>query len=218
VKKFFENLITENLTFKLISIVLAVFLWFFVTFKGQTETYVEVPIEFKGVPVGMEILKQNVKKINISISARERIIREIAQNNIRVIIDLSNAKLGENSMPITKSSIKIPRGAEILRIEPSIVKVYLDKKAQKMVPVRAVIVGNPEKGFIIRSIELDPSKINIEGAKKELDRIQIIKTEPIDIEGIKENISIQAKIDPEGKIFRSDKDTINVKIEIRSRN
>jgi YbbR domain-containing protein len=218
VKKFFENLITENLTFKLISIVLAVFLWFFVTFKGQTETYVEVPIEFKGVPVGMEILKQNVKKINISISARERIIREIAQNNIRVIIDLSNAKLGENSMPITKSSIKIPRGAEILRIEPSIVKVYLDKKAQKMVPVRAVIVGNPEKGFIIRSIELDPSKINIEGAKKELDRIQIIKTEPIDIEGIKENISIQAKIDPEGKIFRSDKDTINVKIEIRRRN
>jgi YbbR domain-containing protein len=179
---------------------------------------VEVPIEFKGVPVGMEILKQNVKKINISISARERIIREIAQNNIRVIIDLSNAKLGENSMPITKSSIKIPRGAEILRIEPSIVKVYLDKKAQKMVPVRAVIVGNPEKGFIIRSIELDPSKINIEGAKKELDRIQIIKTEPIDIEGIKENISIQAKIDPEGKIFRSDKDTINVKIEIRRRN
>jgi len=218
VKKFFENLITENLTFKLISIVLAVFLWFFVTFKGQTETYVEVPIEFKGVPVGMEILKQNVKKINISISARERIIREIAQNNIRVIIDLSNAKLGENSMPITKSSIKIPRGAEILRIEPSIVKVYLDKKAQKMVPVRAVIVGNPEKGFIIRSIELDPSKINIEGAKKELDRIQIIKTEPIEIEGIKENISIQAKIDPEGKIFRSDKDTINVKIEIRRRN
>lgn len=217
-KKFFENLITENLTFKLISIVLAVFLWFFVTFKGQTETYVEVPIEFKGVPVGMEILKQNVKKINISISARERIIREIAQNNIRVIIDLSNAKLGENSMPITKSSIKIPRGAEILRIEPSIVKVYLDKKAQKMVPVRAVIVGNPEKGFIIRSIELDPSKINIEGAKKELDRIQIIKTEPIEIEGIKENISIQAKIDPEGKIFRSDKDTINVKIEIRRRN
>jgi YbbR domain-containing protein len=87
-----------------------------------------------------------------------------------------------------------------------------------MVPVRAVIVGNPEKGFIIRSIELDPSKINIEGAKKELDRIQIIKTEPIDIEGIKENISIQAKIDPEGKIFRSDKDTINVKIEIRRRN
>jgi len=217
-KKFFKNLIAENLTFKLISIALAVFLWFFVTFKGQTETYVEVPIEFKGVPVGMEILKQNVKKINISISARERIIREIAQNNIRVIIDLSNAKLGENSMPITKSSIKIPRGAEILRIEPSIVKVYLDKKAQKMVPVRAVIVGNPEKGFIIRSIELDPSKINIEGAKKELDRIQIIKTEPIDIEGIKENISIQTKIDPEGKIFRSDKDIINVKIEVRRRN
>ncbi|MDI1472154.1 MAG: CdaR family protein [Thermodesulfovibrio sp.] len=217
-KKFFKNLIAENLTFKLISIALAVFLWFFVTFKGQTETYVEIPIEFKGVPAGMEILKQNVKKINISISARERIIREIAQNNIRVIIDLSNAKLGENSIPITKSSIKIPRGVEILRIEPSIVKVHLDKKSQKMVPVKAVIVGNPEKGFIIRSVELEPSQINIEGAKKELDRIQIIKTEPIDIEGIKENISIQTKIDPEGKIFRSDKDIINVKIEVRRRN
>jgi len=217
-RKFLKNLIAENLTFKLISIALALFLWFFVTFKGQTETSVEVPIEFKGVPTEMEILKQNVKKVNISISARERILKEIAQNNIRVIIDLSNAKLGENSIPITKSSLKIPRGVEIIRIEPSIVKVYLDKKALKTVPVKAVIVGNPEKGFVINSVHLEPSQINIEGAKKELDRIYNIKTEPIDIEGIKENISVIAKIDPQGKIFRTDKDTINVTIEIRRKN
>ncbi len=213
--KFFKSLISENLTIKIISVALAIFLWFFVTFRGQTETSFEIPLEFKNTPSDMEILKQSVKKITVSISARERILREIAQNDIRVIVDISNVKLGENSIPITKSSVKLPRGVEILRIDPSVVRLQIDKKEQKTVPVKALIVGTPEKGFVINSVELNPSSITIEGAKKELDRIRIIKTEPIDIEGIRDNLTIQAKIDPEGKIFRTEKDTINVTIKLR---
>ncbi|MCX8033741.1 MAG: CdaR family protein [Thermodesulfovibrio sp.] len=214
-KKIFKNILTENLTIKIISAALAVFLWFFVTFKGQTETSLEIPLEFKNTPSEMEILKQSVKKISVSISARERILREITQNDIRVIVDLSNVKLGENSIPITKSSVKLPRGIDILRIDPSVVKVYLDKKEQKTVPIKAVIVGSPQKGFVVSSVELNPPSISIEGAKREIDRIRIIKTEPIDIEDIKNNLTIQAKIDPEGKIFRTDKDTVYVTIKLR---
>lgn len=213
--RIFKNILTENLTIKIISIALAVFLWFFVTFKGQTETSLDVPLEFKNTPSEMEVLKQSAKKITVSISARERILREIAQNDIRVIVDLSNVKLGENSIPLTKSSVKLPRGVEILRIDPSTVKLYLDKKEQKAVPVKAVITGKPQKGFFISSVEINPSSINIEGAKRELDRIRLIKTEPIDIEGIKDNLTIQAKIDPEGKIFRTDKDTVYVTVKLR---
>lgn len=104
----------------------------FVTFKGQTETSIDIPIEFKNVPSDMEILRQSIKKVSVSISARERIIRELTQNNVRVVIDLSNVKIGENSLPITRSSIKLPRGTDILRIEPSLVKVVMDKRFRKL--------------------------------------------------------------------------------------
>ncbi len=106
---------------------------------------------------------------------------------MRVIVDISNVKLGENSIPITKSSVKLPRGVEILRIDPSTVKLFCrQKKSRKNIPVKAVITGKPEKGFVIDSVEVSPSNISIEGAKRELDRIRIIKTEPIDIEGLKQ--------------------------------
>lgn len=211
----FKRLFAENLTFKLISVALAIFLWFFVTFRGQTETSVEVPIEFRNTPNEMEILKQSVKKITIAISARERILKELTQNNIRVVIDLSNIRLGENLIPVTKSSVKLPRGIEILRIEPSQVKIYMDEKSQKIVPVKVILTGNPAKGFQIFSVSSEPSAIKIEGAKKELDRIRIIKTEPVDIEGANEDMTVQAKIDPGGKIFRSDKDTVYVNVKLR---
>ncbi|MEN2994037.1 MAG: CdaR family protein [Thermodesulfovibrio sp.] len=214
-KRTFRKFLSENLTFKLISIALAIFLWFFVTFKGQTETSLEVPVEFKNTPSGMEILKHNVKKVTISVSARERILKELMHNNVRVVIDLSNAKLGENLIPITKSSVKLPRGIEILRIEPSQIKIYLDEKSQKIVPVKVVLTGNPSKGFYVTSVSSEPSSIKIEGAKKELDRIRVIKTETIDIEGISEDLNIQAKINPEGKIFRTDRDTVYVNIKLR---
>ncbi|MCS7164127.1 MAG: CdaR family protein [Thermodesulfovibrio sp.] len=214
-KRTFRRFLSENLTFKIISIALAIFLWFFVTFKGQTETSLEVPIEFKNTPSGMEILKQNVKKVTISVSARERILKELMQNNVRVVIDLSNVKLGENLIPITKSSVKLPRGIEILRIEPSQIKIYLDEKSQKIVPVKVVLTGNPSKGFYVAAVSSEPSSIKIEGAKRELDRIRVIKTETIDIEGISEDLNIQAKINPEGKIFRTDRDTVYVNIKLR---
>lgn len=214
-KRGFRRFLSENLTFKIISIALAIFLWFFVTFKGQTETSLEVPIEFKNTPSGMEILKQNVKKVTISVSARERILKELMQNNVRVVIDLSNVKLGENLIPITKSSVKLPRGIEILRIEPSQIKIYLDEKSQKIVPVKVVLTGNPSKGFYVASVSSEPSSIKIEGARRELDRIRVIKTETIDIEGISEDLNIQAKINPEGKIFRTDRDTVYVNIKLR---
>ncbi len=213
--KIFKNILTENLTIKIISIALALFLWFFVTFKGQTETSLDIPLELKNTPSDMEVFKQSVKKISVSISARERILKEITQNDIRVVVDISNVKLGENSIPITKSSIKLPRGIEILRIDPSTVKLLVDKKEQKTIPVRPVITGKPAKGFIVSDIEVNPSLIRIEGAQKELDRIRLIKTEPIDIEGISESITVQAKIDPEGKIFRIDKDIVYVKVKVR---
>lgn len=213
--KIFKNIFKENLTIKIISIALALFLWFFVTFKGQTETSLDIPLEFKNTPSDMEVFKQSAKKISVSISARERILKEISQNDIRVVVDISNVKLGENSIPITKSSIKLPRGIEILRIDPSTVKLVVDKKEQKTIPVRPVIIGKPVKGFIISDIEVNPPLIRIEGAQKELDRIRLIKTEPIDIDGISESITVQVKIDPEGKIFRTDKDIVYVKIKVR---
>lgn len=213
--RFMRKMLTENTAIKVISIMISLFLWFFVTFKGQTETSIEVPLELKNTPAEMEVLRQSVRKITVSISARERILKDIAQNDVRVIVDISNVKLGENSIPITKSSVKLPRGVEILRIDPSTVKLFVDKKEQKNVPVKAVITGKPEKGFVIDSIEITPSNISIEGAKRELDRIRIIKTEPIDIEGLNNNLTIQAKIDPEGKIFRAEKDTVNVTVRLR---
>ncbi|MCS7215354.1 MAG: CdaR family protein [Thermodesulfovibrio sp.] len=215
--KVFKKLLTENLTFKLISIALAIFLWFFVTFRGQTETSVEVPVEFKNTPSGMEILKQSVRKITIAVSARERIFKELTQNNVRVVIDLSNVKLGENLIPVTKSSVKIPRGIEILRIEPSQIKIYMDEKSQKLVPVKVILTGTPAKGFNIVSVTSEPSTIKIEGAKRELEKIRSIKTEPIDIDGANEDLTIGAKIDPGGRIFRTERDTVYVTVKLSRR-
>ncbi len=214
-KKFLKTLFTENLTFKILSVAIALFLWFFVTFRGQVETSLEAPLEFKNPPSEMEILKQSARKINISVSARERILKELAQNDIRVVIDLSNVRLGENSIPITKSSVKLPRGIEILRIEPSQVKLYMDEKSYKTVPVKVRLTGSPAKGFTVVSVTSEPSQIRIEGAKKELERIHVIKTETLDIDGISEDLSFQVKIDPEGKIFRTDKDTVTVYVNVR---
>lgn len=210
-----RSFFTNNLILKVVSLAISVFLWFFVTFRGQTETSIEATLEFKNLPSQMEILKQSIKKVTLGISCRERILREISHKDVRVTIDLTNVKLGENSIPITKSSIKLPRGVEVLRIEPSTVKLYIDKRESKIVPVKVKLFGEPAKNYKILSVEVYPSTIKIEGAKREIDKIYSVKTEAIDIEGINEDLNLQVKIDPEGKVFRTDTDTVNVHLKLR---
>jgi len=91
----------------------------------------------------------------------------------------------------------------------------MDQKSHKVVPVRVVLLGNPAKGFSIVSVTSNPANLKIEGAKKELDRIRAIKTEPVDIEGINEDLRVQVKIDPEGRIFRTEKDIVEVNVAVK---
>jgi len=52
--------IFSDIGLKVLSVALAMSLWFFVTYRGQSEMAIDIPLEFKDVPKGLEILRQNI--------------------------------------------------------------------------------------------------------------------------------------------------------------
>lgn len=209
-----RRLFWENLAFKAAAVVLAIVLWVFVTSKGQTEMALSVPIEYANIPSGIEISKHTVTAAQIVVRTHESLSKNIRQENVRVSVDVSRAKKGEEIFSLKKDDVKVPYGATVTKIEPSAVKVMFEETVSKKVPVKPEITGSPEQGYAVKRVEVSPEEVDIEGAKSEVRKVGVMRTEPIDISGLTEDLKQEAKLEGKNGNIRTRIDKVNVRIRI----
>lgn len=208
--------IFSNMGIKILSVAIAISLWIFVTYRGQSEIVIDVPLEFKNVPKNLELLRQTAKQISLNISGHERFLKALRPADIRVFVDLSNAKKGESVYYLDKdNNIISPRIVKVVRMEPTSVKITFDESISKTVPVKAYIVGSPETGYRIKSVDVIPSSVEIEGAKREVAMIALLRTEPVDITEIDSDIIQNVRLNTNGRNIRTKVSEVTVKITIR---
>lgn len=206
--------IFSNIGLKVLSVILAISLWFFVAYRGQSEMVIDAPIEFKNMPAGMELLKQSIKKVSLNIMGHESILNRLRPMDIKVSVDLSNGKKGEATYYFDKNHVIIPGTVKVLRLEPSYVKVTLDESVSKVISVKAYIIGEPEKGYKITAIHVKPSSVEVEGAKTELEKVALLRTEPLDITGLDSDIVQNVRLNTNGRNIRMKISEVKVEVHI----
>lgn len=209
-RKFF----LDNIGLKIAAVLLSVALWFFATSRGQSEISIDVPLVFRNMPSGIEMVNNNIKTISLNIKGQERLIKNIKLSDIVIYIDLSKAKKGKSIYYITRDNIKLPHSLTVLNINPSSVKVTIEDTITKTVKVMPVIIGEPEKGYYVKSVEVAPEIVVIEGVSSEVRRFNTIKTESLDITGSNETFTQELKLDLTGKNIRTKINDIKVKVVI----
>lgn len=212
-RKFF----LDNLGLKITAVLLSILLWLFATARGQSEISLDVPLELKNIPSGLEVLSQSVKSVSLNVRGQERLIRSIRPSDIRVSIDLSKAKKGEGIYAISKNNIKLHHTITVTNVSPTHVKVLLEETATRTVEIKPVVVGTPEKGFYVKSIEVVPRTVVIEGKRAEVYRLDTIKTEPVDITGLKETFTMDSRLNLTGTNIRTKTDDVKIRVVIAGR-
>jgi len=207
----------ENLGLKIAAVLLSVALWFFATSRGQSEISIDVPLVFRNMPSGLEMIDNNVKTISLNIKGQDRLIKNIKLSDIGIYIDLSKAKKGKSTYYVTRDNIKLPHRITVLNINPSSVKVIIEDTIIKTVKVMPVIIGEPGKGYYVKSVEVSPQTVEIEGASSEVRKVNKIKTESLDITGSDETFTQEMKLDLTGKDIRPKISDIKIKVVIGER-
>jgi|WetSurMetagenome_2_1015567.scaffolds.fasta_scaffold00196_13 YbbR domain-containing protein len=197
-----RSILLGNMVFKLLALVGAIALWFFITYQGQSETITDASIDFKNIPSGMEILKQNIRRVNVGVRGHEMILSGLRPSDVRVVVDLSNGKKGEGLFSFDVNDVKSPRNVKVKRIDPTSIKVYLDESMSKTFRITPFVIGEPRPGFEVKKITVDPPNVAADGAKTEMARIAALRTEPVDISGLDASISQRIRLDTNGKNIR----------------
>lgn len=212
-----KKLFTANIGLKIAAILLSIILWFYVTSSGQSEISLDVPLEFKNIPQGLEIVQSSAKVVSLNLQGQERLIKNIKPSEVRVSVDLSKAKKGEGTYSINRETIKLPQAASVKNVTPSSIKVITDATVAKTVKVMPVIVGTPRKGFSIKSIEVNPAVVVIEGIMTEVRKVNILTTEPIDVTDFQETFTQDFRLDISDINIRTKTKNIKVTVVITGR-
>ena len=173
--------------------------------------FMDIPIMYINVPHSYEVVNFP-KTVSVNIEGQERLIKNLKQDEISAVIDLSNAKAGKSFYTITNENIKLPNTLEVTSIEPSTIAIMIEKQMRKSIPVKPTIVGVPQHGFVIYEIKVAPETVVIEGPKSVISKISNIKTEPIDITGINRSLQYTAKLNTLNSGLKTGEQKVDVNI------
>lgn len=128
--------------------------------------------------------------VTVVIRANTEQISSVHSNQINAYVNLNNiSKNGEYSFPV-----KIKVADEIMafdpfeiRVKPENIKIKVETKDLKFIPLEASIVGEPEHGYEITEVEIDPAFVEVTGPASVIENTQKIYLDRIDVTGLTRN-------------------------------
>jgi len=185
----------KNLVPKLTSIILAVILWAYITNTRSGDLRFNIPVEFRNSDSSLVVSRVSQKNVAVRVSGRKDDLKNVNARNIVIFVDLSRAVPGEYSdYNVEYTRNEVPEGIDI-RIIPEELKVLVEKIAEKEIRVIPKFSGTPAKGFHAGKVRVVPETIILRGAPSLLDRIDLLYTSDISIEGAREIISTEIPVE-----------------------
>ncbi len=172
--------LTRNWLEKLISLLLAMLLWVYVTGQEKSEMSFTVPLELTNIPPNMEIINEPPAYITIRVRGNSHILTNIKPGKIKVVLDLSHLKEGKNTFSLTRDSVMLPRGLMVTKINPTSVVIKAEKVVEKQVMVKLQAKGIKK----VWKVSLDPPVVTLQGVKSQIRKIRLVKTKPLDLTNI----------------------------------
>jgi YbbR domain-containing protein len=214
-----RKLLTEHWSIKLLSLGLALTLWFYVTSKGKTEMTLSVPLELRNIPQALAIVGDVAGALDVRVQGQERVLRDITiGKKVFGVLDLSMSRAGENIVPISPDDIRRPSGVTVMHLSLSEVRVRLEPLVRRAVRLKPVLHGTPAFGFHVAKVTVSPAKITVEGPSSIIKTLDVLQTMPIDIQGAGESITVDPKIDYQGKSVKILEKNIAVRIAMERGN
>lgn len=186
--------LTRNIALKVLSLALAIALWSVVAREETTEAVFRTDIEFANVPPTLEITGDPPSKVELRIRASSTTMTKLKEMGIVARVDLRNANAGQRQIMLGADNFDLPFGCQVVRLTPSEVRLELEEKEVRWVLVSPRLEGRVAEGYQVVSLAAGPERVQIEGPRSRVRRLNAVTTEPVSIEGLVTSLSQRAAL------------------------
>ncbi len=188
------KLITNNFTYKMLAVLIAVFLWFFAHSEKTSEVTLKIPILINNMPADEVIINDIPGYIEVTLSGPSSSVFNYANSKPVYRINLIKTDVGNYIFNISPAEFNLPSGIKIDTIYPNSINISLDRIVSRTVDVGVSIVGNPPDHHELKGIITEPDKVTVIGPSTIISNISVIMTIPVDISKFRDTITLMVPL------------------------
>lgn len=200
--KWIDNLFSSRTFLKVFSLVLAFFLWFYVTGDSNTDVVrsYRLALQLRNVPSGVTIQLPS-REVEVQVAANRFLASNIIpEKDIVCYVDLQGLEPGRHTLPVRTS---LSTGLQLITINPSTVDLRLEKSAERAIPVTPELPQLPD-GYALRSVIVSPSQVIVRGTESDVKKITgaVVVPSLADLLA-NEKISLKVMLEPQSQEWSS---------------
>lgn len=121
-----RDLILNNVRLKLLSLIFAASLWFFVTMEGTDEMELPLAIAFANIPAGTAMREAALPKLSVTVSGARILLLRQQFKGVSACVDLSGAAVGRIALAGMERYVRLDGGLRPLRVSPGTLTITLE--------------------------------------------------------------------------------------------
>ena len=135
-----------------------------------------IPVSRTGLPENLSVFGDMVGQVRVEIRAPKNRWRDLQARDFAAWVDLSNVPSGEYDV---KVQVRSPDpDVQVLAVNPSKVRVRLEERREKIVPVRVNIMDAPAFGYDWQTPVISPTQVTVSGS---MPLVQQVESAAIDV-------------------------------------
>jgi len=206
-----------NLGYRLLAVVIALFLWVVARGSSSIERGFDIPVVLHGVPDDLVVVDQGADVVNVRLLGTRAALRNVDPQRLEYPLDVSTSKPGQAAFEVDLTRFDLPRGARIVSRSPSRIELNFDRRISKTLRVRPDVEGQPADGYRVASVTSDPPRVRLAGARMELLRMADVGTETIDVSGATAPIEKEVRVTTgPGHVWADTPRTVRVRVAVEA--
>ncbi len=173
----------RHIGLKLVSLGLAVLLWWTVAGEPTVERNLTVPLQFQNMSESLQFVGEPPDALEVRVRGSSGILSRLEPGDVVAVLDLESARPGFRMFNVFQEHVRAPFGVTVEQVLTPTVPLELERLVVRVVPIRPSIEGAPAPGFVVGSVTTDPENVEVLGPENRLPRIIEATTEPVSIEG-----------------------------------
>jgi len=181
-KRFF----TENTLLKLISLAIALFMWFSLSTQEERDRTLEnVPLKVVNRRQDTVVTNVPLKVVDIRVRGPLSLVTDLDPGKMSAVIDASGLEPGSHSIWLSPDQVNTPANVEVLRIDPPNIPVIVEPRITRQVSVKPQIKQNSvPPGYVVLESTVVPSTVELTGPASKVSGVTELMTNPVDLSAV----------------------------------
>ncbi|MBM3761994.1 MAG: YbbR-like domain-containing protein [Acidobacteria bacterium] len=189
------SLFTENIPAKLLSILIAFLLWFALVDEPELIETVTVPVEYRNLANNLDLSPDAPNRIQLQVRGARTRLNEVSPDRTNIVLDLTSmSEPSSRTFTIQDNAINLPPTVTLVRAIPSQLRVKLERRMHKDLPV-TITYEEPIPSYLkVISSSIKPERIKVVGPESRINMANALATEPISLKDVKSGAPLRVNV------------------------